>query len=125
MHIFVWKIWIPLMKLVHPYDRELFNEVDHSASVFHQHSRFLFKFYPLPFNDMVPSLGVQVASLFLNLVTETNSWEVLEATIVPLLLRSIGSSLGVIQSDQFSIYKWGENSISNRLISQYLYRVTC
>lgn len=33
MHIFVWKMWIPLLKLVHPYDRELFNEVHHSAAV--------------------------------------------------------------------------------------------
>lgn len=34
MHIFVWKIWIPLLKLVHRYDSELYNEVDHSASFF-------------------------------------------------------------------------------------------
>lgn len=34
MHVFVWKIWIPLLKLAHPYDSELFNEVNHSAHVF-------------------------------------------------------------------------------------------
>lgn len=33
--------------------------------------------------------------------------------MVPLLLRSIGSSMGVIQSDQFSFYKWGKNSNPN------------
>ncbi|KAL8528968.1 hypothetical protein ACS0TY_006437 [Phlomoides rotata] len=78
MHIFVSKMWIPLLMLVHPYDRELFNEV---------------------------------ASLFLNVVSETNSWEVLEASMVPLLLRSIGLSMGMVQSGQFAIYKWSESSI--------------
>ncbi|KAH6767928.1 tRNA/rRNA methyltransferase family protein [Perilla frutescens var. frutescens] len=79
MHTFVWKMWIPILKLVHPYDRELFNEV---------------------------------ASLFFNLVTETNSWEVLETTMVPLLLRSIGLSMGMIRSEQHAISKWSENSFS-------------
>lgn len=68
------------------------------------------KLRPRPFNDFILSLGAQVASLLLNLVTETGRWEVLEETMVPLLLRSIGSSMGVTQSDQFSFYKWGENS---------------
>lgn len=27
MPIFIWEIWIPLLKLVHSCDRELFNEV--------------------------------------------------------------------------------------------------
>ncbi|XP_057773845.1 uncharacterized protein LOC130993110 isoform X2 [Salvia miltiorrhiza] len=80
MHIFVCNIWIPLLKLVHPCDRELFNEV---------------------------------STLFLNVVKETNSWEVLEETMVPLLLRSIGLSMGMSQNEQFAIYKWSENPISN------------
>ncbi|KAL2233033.1 UNVERIFIED_CONTAM: hypothetical protein Sindi_1483300, partial [Sesamum indicum] len=50
------------------------------------------------------------ASLFLDVVTETNSWEVLEATMVPLLLRSIGLSMGMFQSEELAIYKWSENS---------------
>ncbi|GFQ08197.1 hypothetical protein PHJA_002963700 [Phtheirospermum japonicum] len=60
IHMFVWKIWIPLLKIVHTNDRELFNKV---------------------------------TSLFLDVVTETDSWEVLEATMVPLLLRSIALTL--------------------------------
>ncbi|KAG6405349.1 hypothetical protein SASPL_132938 [Salvia splendens] len=80
MHIFVCSIWIPLLKLVYPCDRELFNEV---------------------------------SSLFLNLVKETNSWDVLEETMVPLLLGSVGLSMGMSQSEQFAIYKWSENPISN------------
>lgn len=48
MHIFVWKMWIPLLKLVHPYDRELFNEVDHPASVLCTNIPDLPHFHPLP-----------------------------------------------------------------------------
>lgn len=55
MDIFVWNIWIPLLKLVHPCDRELFSEVDHSASVLSTNildlsmrlSVLLFNAYPL------------------------------------------------------------------------------
>ncbi|KAK6146394.1 hypothetical protein DH2020_020263 [Rehmannia glutinosa] len=78
MHMFVWKMWIPLLKLLHTNDRELFNEV---------------------------------TSLFLDVVTETDSWEVLEATMVPLVLRSIGLSMGISQSEELAIYKWSENSL--------------
>ncbi|KAI3453453.1 hypothetical protein Pfo_010116 [Paulownia fortunei] len=78
MHMFVWKMWIPLLKLVHTYDHELFNEV---------------------------------TSLSLDVVTETNSWEVLEATMVPLMLRSIGLSMGMCQSEELAIYRWSKNSI--------------
>ncbi|XP_020547413.1 uncharacterized protein LOC105155957 isoform X2 [Sesamum indicum] len=77
MHMFIWKMLIPLLKLVHTSNLELFNEA---------------------------------ASLFLDVVTETNSWEVLEATMVPLLLRSIGLSMGMFQSEELAIYKWSENS---------------
>ncbi|KAK4423009.1 putative methyltransferase TARBP1 [Sesamum alatum] len=77
MHMFIWKMLIPLLKLVHISNLELFNEA---------------------------------TSLFLDVVTETNSWEVLEATMVPLLLRSIGLSMGMSQSEDLAIYKWSENS---------------
>ncbi|KAL3619436.1 hypothetical protein CASFOL_037006 [Castilleja foliolosa] len=74
-HMFVWKIWTPLLKSLHTNDSELFNKV---------------------------------TSLFLDVVTETDSWEVLEATMVPLLLRSIGLSMGFSQSEESAIYKWSE-----------------
>ncbi|KAL0372987.1 UNVERIFIED_CONTAM: hypothetical protein Scaly_0980300 [Sesamum calycinum] len=77
MHMFIWKMLIPLLKLVHTSNLALFNEA---------------------------------ARLFLDVVTETNSWEVLEATMVPLLLRSIGLSMGMFQSEDLAIYKWSENS---------------
>lgn len=31
--------------------------------------------------------------------------------MVPLLLRSVGLSMGMVQNEQFAIYKWSENSI--------------
>lgn len=49
--------------------------------------------------------------MFLDVVTETDSWDVLEATIVPLLLRSIGLSMGKFQSEELAIYKWSEYTI--------------
>ncbi|KAL3834975.1 hypothetical protein ACJIZ3_009711 [Penstemon smallii] len=77
MPLFIWKMLIPLLKLVHASDGKLFNEV---------------------------------ASLFLGVVTETNSWDVLETTMVPLLLRSIGLSVGMFHSEDSAIYKWSANS---------------
>ncbi|KAL0446379.1 UNVERIFIED_CONTAM: hypothetical protein Slati_1765800 [Sesamum latifolium] len=49
----------------------------------------------------------QGKSLF---VVHKLSWEVLEATMVPLLLRSIGRSMGMFQSEDLAIYKWSEHS---------------
>ncbi|XP_073307956.1 uncharacterized protein [Primulina huaijiensis] len=77
MQMFIWKILIPLLELVHADDVEIFNEV---------------------------------ASLFLDLVTETNSWEVFEATMVLPLLRSISLSTGMFESEQLGIHKWSIDS---------------
>lgn len=50
--------------------------------------------------------------MFLDLVTETNSWEVLEATMVLPLLRSIALSMGMFESEELAIHKWSINSNS-------------
>lgn len=34
-------------------------------------------------------------------------------TMVPFLLKSIGLSMGMTQSEQYAIYKWSKNSVSN------------
>ncbi|XP_019190926.1 PREDICTED: uncharacterized protein LOC109185383 isoform X1 [Ipomoea nil] len=73
MQLFIWEIFIPLMKLVQSYDRVLLNKV---------------------------------AGLFFGVVIETNSWEIVGSTIVPFLLRSIGLSMGMLQSKELSVYKW-------------------
>ncbi|XP_051144850.1 uncharacterized protein LOC127260880 isoform X3 [Andrographis paniculata] len=77
MDIFVWKVLMPLLKLVHPYDNLLFFEV---------------------------------ASMFLDVVAETNCWDVIGATIVPLLLRSIGLSMGTFHSEKLAMHKWTNKS---------------
>ncbi|KAK8520784.1 hypothetical protein V6N13_076919 [Hibiscus sabdariffa] len=62
---FIWKAFIPLMKMGHEFDHELLN---------------------------------QIADSFFDVVQRTNAWEVLEATLVPFFLRSIGISAGMIQN---------------------------
>ncbi|CAH9086609.1 unnamed protein product [Cuscuta europaea] len=73
VQLFIWKVFIPLMKLVHSYDKELFKKV--------------------------------ADSLF-RVVIATNSWGIIESTIVPFLLRSIGLSMGVLQSKELAVYRW-------------------
>lgn len=43
---------------------------------------------------------------FFDLVIETSSWAVVEATLVPYLLRSIGCSMGMPQSADLAIFTW-------------------
>ncbi|CAA3014630.1 uncharacterized protein LOC111390252 [Olea europaea subsp. europaea] len=78
VQLFIWRILIPLMELIHAYNREILDEA---------------------------------VSLFLNAVTDTSSWDVVEAILVPLLLRSIGLSMGMLQSDKLAIYEWSSSSI--------------
>ncbi|KAL2548019.1 tRNA/rRNA methyltransferase (SpoU) family protein [Forsythia ovata] len=78
VRLFLWRILIPLMELIHAYDQEILDEA---------------------------------ASLFLDVVTETNNWDIVEAIMVPLLLRSIGLSMGMLQSEELAIYEWGSKSI--------------
>lgn len=72
MELLIWKIFLPLMKLVHSNDRELFNKV---------------------------------AGMTFSVVADTNSWEVVEVTIIPFLLRLVGLSMGEIQSEELDAYK--------------------
>ncbi|KAL7150015.1 hypothetical protein ABFS83_05G079800 [Erythranthe nasuta] len=87
MHTFVWKVWIPLLKLTHTFDYELFNEV---------------------------------TSLFLDVIIGTDSWEVLEETVVPLMLRSIGQSMGVLKNAELAIYNWSDHTIFEGSIDKEL-----
>ncbi|OMO96285.1 tRNA/rRNA methyltransferase, SpoU [Corchorus capsularis] len=83
---FLWKGFIPLMKMGHEFDRELLN---------------------------------QIADSFFDVVQKTNAWEVLEATLVPFFLRSVGISAGIIQNEELDGAKWYRSSVfqvSNDLI---------
>ncbi|XAR70547.1 tRNA (guanosine(18)-2'-O)-methyltransferase [Bertholletia excelsa] len=70
---FIWKILIPLMRLVDTHDYEILNET---------------------------------ADSFFDVVIETNMWDVVEGTMVPFFLRSIGLSMGMLQSEELAIYSW-------------------
>lgn len=50
---------------------------------------------------------------FFDLVIETSSWGVVEATIVPYLLRLVGLSIGMPQSEELAIYKWSMQLVEN------------
>ena len=39
-------------------------------------------------------------------MVETNSWEILEATMVPFFLRVIGLSAGMVRNEELAIYRW-------------------
>ncbi|KAI8530133.1 hypothetical protein RHMOL_Rhmol11G0032100 [Rhododendron molle] len=82
---FVWKILVPLMKLVHAHGWEIINET---------------------------------ADSFFDVVTETNTWNYLEATMVPFLLRSVGLSMGMLQSEEMAIYGWNGCSLTDAYVSE-------
>ncbi|XP_070009091.1 uncharacterized protein [Nicotiana sylvestris] len=73
MQLLIWKIFLPLMKLVHSIDRELYNKV---------------------------------AGMTFSVVSDTNSWGVVEVTIIPFLLRLVRLSMTEIQSEELDTYKW-------------------
>ncbi|KAG5523748.1 hypothetical protein RHGRI_030659 [Rhododendron griersonianum] len=82
---FVWKILVPLLKLVHAHGWEIINET---------------------------------ADSFFDVVTETNTWNYLEATMVPFLLRSVGLSMGMLQSEEMAIYGWNGCSLTDTYVSE-------
>ncbi|XP_065856837.1 uncharacterized protein [Euphorbia lathyris] len=51
----------------------------------------------------------QIAELFFDVVSVTNSWDVLEATLVPFFLRSAGISIGMLQNEETDIFEWSNN----------------
>ncbi|KAL5815078.1 hypothetical protein ACOSQ3_025873 [Xanthoceras sorbifolium] len=70
---FMWKVYIPLMKMMHAFDREMLN---------------------------------QIAESFLDVVTETNAWGVLEETLVPFFLSSVELSFGMLKSKESDVNEW-------------------
>ncbi|KAK4844740.1 hypothetical protein QYF36_023863 [Acer negundo] len=74
---FMWKVFIPLMKTMHAFDREMLN---------------------------------QVAESFFDVVTKTNAWGVLEETLVPFILSSVGLSLDMLKIKGSDVNEWGRCS---------------
>lgn len=46
----------------------------------------------------------------MGVVIETSTWGVLEATLVPILLRSVGLSMGMLHNDDSDFYEWSSES---------------
>lgn len=75
---YVWRVFIPLMKMVHAFDCEIQNQIGDS---------------------------------FFEVVTEANTWRVVEVTLVPFLLRSISLSIGMSQKPGSHGVEWRTCSI--------------
>ncbi|KAJ0104679.1 hypothetical protein Patl1_18356 [Pistacia atlantica] len=82
---FMWKSFIPLMKMIPAFDHEMLNQIEES---------------------------------FFNVVTKTNSWEVLEKALVPCIVSSVGLSLGMLKHEGSDVIEWGSCSLSLGLKDQ-------
>ncbi|XP_071917541.1 uncharacterized protein [Coffea arabica] len=49
--------------------------------------------------------------MFFDAVLEMNSWDAVEATLVPFLFRLIGLSMGMIQSQESAMFEWSSRPI--------------
>ncbi|GLT91144.1 hypothetical protein SLE2022_090460 [Rubroshorea leprosula] len=54
-----------------------------------------------------PEFLNQIADLFFDIVAKTNSWEVLEASLVPFFLSSLRISAGAIEKEELDATEWG------------------
>ncbi|KAK9203377.1 hypothetical protein WN943_013631 [Citrus x changshan-huyou] len=81
---FMWKSFIPLMKMRHAFEPEMLNQVEWLA---------------------VLRLGM-ISESFFDVVTKTNTWINLEKTLVPCIFSSVGCSLGVLQNEESDAIEW-------------------
>ncbi|KAK9132748.1 hypothetical protein Scep_012276 [Stephania cephalantha] len=51
----------------------------------------------------------QITQQLCDVVFKSNSWDVIEETLVPFSLRSIGLSIGMLLSSELAFYQWSEN----------------
>ncbi|XP_027183076.1 uncharacterized protein LOC113781357 [Coffea eugenioides] len=69
----------------------------------------------IPLLKLAPSSHLdifnEVASMFFDAVLEMNSWDAVEATLVPFLFRLIGLSMGMIQSQESAMFEWSSRPI--------------
>ncbi|KAG2238964.1 hypothetical protein Bca52824_089824 [Brassica carinata] len=75
LQLFVWRVFVPLMKMVRAYDLDMLNKIVQS---------------------------------FFDVVMETSALLVLEVSLVPFLLRSVGVSMGRLQHEESDFIRWGE-----------------
>ncbi|KAL6279881.1 hypothetical protein ACE6H2_016762 [Prunus campanulata] len=77
---FIWRSFLPLMKIAHIFDRKMLSQVTES---------------------------------FISVVIETNTWVVVEATLVPYFLRVVAGSMGMLQNEVPDIFQWVLGSIDH------------
>ncbi|CAO2837876.1 unnamed protein product [Amaranthus hypochondriacus] len=78
---FVWEGFIPLIKMVHLYEKSMLHEI---------------------------------VECFLQVARETNNWELIETTLVPVLLRSVSLSMERNQNEEKSIIEWSRKFVFHR-----------
>ncbi|CAL0331179.1 unnamed protein product [Lupinus luteus] len=52
----------------------------------------------------------QITESFMDVVIETHTWKVLKGTFVPIFLRSIGLSMGMLHNGDLDFYEWSSKS---------------
>ncbi|KAE9607417.1 putative tRNA (guanosine(18)-2'-O)-methyltransferase [Lupinus albus] len=52
----------------------------------------------------------QITESFIDVVIQTRTWEVLKASFVPIFLRSIGLSMGMLHNGDLDFYEWSSKS---------------
>ncbi|XP_077235143.1 tRNA/rRNA methyltransferase (SpoU) family protein [Tasmannia lanceolata] len=53
----------------------------------------------------------QIAELLCDIVIESQTWGLMETTLVPFALRSVGLSIGMFQNKESSIFQWSRHSL--------------
>ncbi|KAF7828486.1 putative methyltransferase TARBP1 [Senna tora] len=59
----------------------------------------------------------QITEHFIDVVIETHSWVVLEETLVPIVLRTVHLSMGILHSEDSDFYEWRVGSCSYDLLN--------
>ncbi|KAI4327194.1 hypothetical protein L6164_019684 [Bauhinia variegata] len=70
----------------------------------------------------------QITESFIDVVVEAHAWVVLEQTLVPIFLRSVGLSMGMLRNEELDVYEWSsrshlqgsDNLVTNPLIDKGL-----
>ncbi|OVA14952.1 tRNA/rRNA methyltransferase [Macleaya cordata] len=68
----------------------------------------------LPAMEIIPAnyheLLNLITELICDVVIESNTWAVIESTLVPFSLRSIGLSIGMLENEELAVYQWSRPS---------------
>ncbi|KAG9452528.1 hypothetical protein H6P81_005432 [Aristolochia fimbriata] len=51
------------------------------------------------------------AELFCDVVMHNHAWDLVESTLVPLFLRLVGLSIGMLQNEESAIYQWSRDPL--------------